>query len=221
MLTIAPAPLCLRCGRHALAQWNAPSSVTPSTSRHSVNVISSNARSWRSAALLIEIVDAAELLRGVRHHRGHRLLVADVGDRRDRLAAVALDLAHDLLGLRPVGAHVDDDRGAARRERLRHRAADVAARAGDQRDAAGEFLFVLTAAPSDRCGHHTATCASFSAAFVLASSQPPWRQLSANLSSMSARVSGSLAPPRKCGWRSSTTLPSASVARIWPVNSSG
>ena len=38
------------------------------------------------------------------------------------------------------------DRGAARRERVRDRAADIAPRPGDQRDAAGKFLRSLTRA---------------------------------------------------------------------------
>ena len=41
------------------------------------------------------------------------------------------------LGFGVVRAHVDDDRGAARGQRHRDRAADVAPRAGDERDAAG------------------------------------------------------------------------------------
>jgi hypothetical protein len=40
---------------------------------------------------------------------------------------------------------------------------------------------------------------SASTDFARLSSQPPWRTFSANFSSMSARVSGSCAPPRKCG----------------------
>ncbi len=36
-----------------------------------------------------------------------------------------------------------------------------------------------------------------------------------------ARESGSCAPPRKCGWRSSSSRPSCSRTRTCPVNSSG
>ena len=76
------------------------------------------------------------MLRRVGHHRGNGFLVRHIGDRRDRLAAVALDLGDHLVGLRFVRAHVDDDRGATRREGLGHRAADIAACARHERDAA-------------------------------------------------------------------------------------
>ena len=33
MFTITPAPLCLRCGRQALTQLNAPSRITPVTAK--------------------------------------------------------------------------------------------------------------------------------------------------------------------------------------------
>src|ERR1043166_2130160 len=169
-----------------------------------------------------QIIDAAELPGRVRDHLEHRLLVRHIGNRDDRLAAVALDLAHARLGLRPVGPQVRDDRRAAGGQRLRHRAADVASRTGDQRDAARQFLFRAHPRSSFRSMRPSySERASLSAAAVFGSLHPPWRQLSVNLAKMSARVSGSLAPPRKCGWRSSITLPSASVMRMWPVNSFG
>src|SRR5262245_46752367 len=52
MFTITPAPLCLRCGRQALTQLNAPSRITPVTARQSASVIVSSACSARTAALL-------------------------------------------------------------------------------------------------------------------------------------------------------------------------
>ena len=114
----------------------------------------------------------AELLYGLRDAAGHGFFVRHIEDGRDRLAAVALDLTHDLLGLRLVGAHVHDDRGAAGRERLRHRAPDVASRAGHQRDTAGEVLLAHRN-PLRSIRPSYSDFASCSAAFVVASSHPP------------------------------------------------
>ena len=62
ILTIAPAPLAFRCGRHALAQWNAPSSMTPSTLRHSVKRHLLEGALLAQRRVVDQIVDAAELL---------------------------------------------------------------------------------------------------------------------------------------------------------------
>ena len=51
----------------------------------------------------------------------------------------SLDLARDGLGLGAVAARIDQDGRPAVRQRQRDRAADIAARAGDDRDLAGEF----------------------------------------------------------------------------------
>src|SRR3954453_9534722 len=54
----------------------------------------------------------------------------------NRLAAVALDFAHDLPGFNLVQSHIHDHRRATCGQRLRHRAPNVAASAGHERDAA-------------------------------------------------------------------------------------
>ena len=87
-----------------------------------------------------EDVDAAEARRGGRNHFLHRLDIGDIGGDAERLAARALDLARDRRGFLQVGAGVDDDCGAAVGERERDAAADIAPGAGDDRDAASEFL---------------------------------------------------------------------------------
>src|SRR6185295_16813355 len=51
--------------------------------------------------------------------------------------------------------------------------------------------------------------------------QPPYAQLWRNLSSTSARDSGSCAPPRRWGCLSSSTEPFFSLTRTCPVYSSG
>ena len=70
-------------------------------------------------------------------------------------------------------AHVDHDRAAAGGKLQRHGAADAAAGAGDDGDAAGQFLvshFAIPAARTDRSVRHTHLHASFSAACARASS---------------------------------------------------
>jgi len=54
----------------------------------------------------------------------------------ERLAAGALDLARDGLGLLQIRACIDDDRRATIRKRERDAAPDIAAGAGDDGDAA-------------------------------------------------------------------------------------
>src|SRR4029077_8314659 len=63
-----------------------------------------------------QIVDAGELFRGPGHAARYAFLVGHVEHRRYRLAAAALDLSDNLLGLGLVRAHVDDDRSTARGE---------------------------------------------------------------------------------------------------------
>ena len=70
-------------------------------------------------------------------------------------------------------------------------------------------------------GASKARRANASHAPARSASQPPCAQLARNFSSMSPRESGSLRPPRRCGWRSSIQLPSAKRTRTWPVYSSG
>ena len=79
-------------------------------------------------------VDAAELGQRARRHRLDLFLAGDVGDDRERLDPEALGFAHDGVGLGLVGAGVDDDVGAFPGQLQHRRAADIAARAGYQRD---------------------------------------------------------------------------------------
>ncbi len=81
-------------------------------------------------------IDAAEAFeRGVGNGL-HRLGVGHVTGDGDGLPAGALDLAHDIVGFLPVGARIDHDGCAVGRERQRNGAADIAARSGDDGDAA-------------------------------------------------------------------------------------
>ena len=79
-------------------------------------------------------VDAAELAERFRRHRLNLVLLADIGDDRDRLDPEILRLARDRLRFLLVRARIDDDIGAFPRELQHRRAADIAPRAGDQRD---------------------------------------------------------------------------------------
>ena len=174
-------------------------------------VISSNGLLAAQRGVVDQDVEAAELLRPRRRPSLAAVAVGDVADDGDGACRRRLRSRRTTaVGLGLVGARVDDHRRAALRERQRDGAADIAAGAGDDGDAAVEFLSrscVIPARLSDRCGRHRASPAAKCRA-ARASSQPPWRALSTNFSSISARVSGSCAPPRKCGWRSSTTAPS-------------
>jgi hypothetical protein len=85
-------------------------------------------------------VDAAEARRGGRNHFLHCRAVGNIGSDAERLAARAPDLARDCLGFLEVGADVDDDSGAAVGKRERDAAADIAPGAGNDGDAAREFL---------------------------------------------------------------------------------
>ena len=64
-----------------------------------------------------------------------------------RLAAGRLDLAHDGVGFRLVGARIHHHRRAGGGQLARDGAADIASGAGDDGDFAGEFVaFSLSAA---------------------------------------------------------------------------
>ena len=74
-------------------------------------------------------------------HALHRVGVGDVREPRQRLAARRLDLLDHGCRPRPCCARTLTTTAApADGQRQRHRAADVAARAGDDGDAAAEFL---------------------------------------------------------------------------------
>ena len=87
-----------------------------------------------------EDIETAELLDGRIRHGLHRHGVGDVPDMNQRLAAGRFYLAHDRVRLGAVAACVHHDRGTSLRERQRDRPADIAARASDDGDLAGEFL---------------------------------------------------------------------------------
>ena len=70
----------------------------------------------------------AELFHRQIGHGLHGTGIGDVADMSQRLAARALDLAHDCVRLIAVAARIDDDGRAISRKRKRNRAADVAAR---------------------------------------------------------------------------------------------
>src|SRR6266540_5672849 len=87
-----------------------------------------------------ENVDASEALDRGGDHLLHRLRVGYVSDDGKRLAACPLDLARDGLSFLQVRPGIDDDGRATCAERERNPSADVASGAGDDRDAAFEFL---------------------------------------------------------------------------------
>ncbi|MNC84776.1 hypothetical protein D3C83_03440 [compost metagenome] len=84
-------------------------------------------------------VQAPEAFHHAVDHGIDRFRVDDVGLVRFGLAARRADLLHDLVRVVLRRARVDRDCGAARRERERDRAADVARGAGDERHLAGEL----------------------------------------------------------------------------------
>ena len=79
--------------------------------------------------------------RGLRH-RLDRGRIGDIAEDSDRLAAGRLDLAHDAVGFRLVGARIDHHRRAGGGELARDGAADIASGAGDDGDFAGEFVAI-------------------------------------------------------------------------------
>jgi len=88
-----------------------------------------------------QIVDAAELFqRGFRHGVDGGC-VDHVGDGDHRLTTLTLDVLDDALTFGAVVPHVDHHGAARRGELQRHLAADAAAGAGDDRDAALQFVF--------------------------------------------------------------------------------
>ena len=97
------------------------------------------------------------------------------------------------------------------------------AAAGDDRDAAVQLALAHSRAHRRSTGRPWRSMRSMASASCVGAraSQPPNRALSRNFARISARVSGSCAPPRIWGLRTSRTLPSFSVARIWPVKLRG
>ena len=186
MLTMAAAPLRLSCGRQALAKLNAPSRMTPITSRHSSSVIWSNAFSPTQCCVVDKTVDAAEALRRRRGHTRHGGRIGDVAETCDRLAAADFDRIHHRIRFRAIRSRIDDDGRAAGRQFERDRASDVAPAPVTMSDTAGEFQVKATSTPlsADRSsGPANSLPHSCNASSVRAASQPPWRALEANFSS--------------------------------------
>ena len=166
------------------------------------------------AALLTRMSSRPNALE--RRHRpagAHRRFVGDVGEHRERLARRALR-SRRASRARPcdVRARDDDDRRAAVGEIERDGAADIARAAGDEGDAAVELAHrSCPRAPQDR-RRRRRRCASMRArasSSARSRGQPPKRAVVVELRRGSRRrVSGSCAPPRICGWRTSRTLPS-------------
>ncbi len=101
-----------------------------------VEVLVGDRRQRKAAGGVHDDVDAAVFGLDPVEHRGHGVLVRDVGLHGDATAARPLDLGDGVLGGgRPAGV-VDDDREAVRGEPDRDGAADAARAAGDQGDAA-------------------------------------------------------------------------------------
>ena len=109
-------------------------------SRHSSKDMSRNEVWRRRPGIAHQDVDAAEPGGGFggepRRHGG----IGHVAHRRHGLAARRLDLAHDAVDGRLVGAAVHDDGRAVARQRERNRAADILARARYERDLALQRL---------------------------------------------------------------------------------
>ena len=72
------------------------------------------------------------------HHAADGSIVGDIREHADRFAAAGADTGDDVIQRSLVAMAVDHHPGAGLRERFGHRAANVAARAGNQRDAAVE-----------------------------------------------------------------------------------
>src|SRR5439155_20525590 len=105
----------------------------------------------------------------------------------------------DRVRLGTIAARIDHDRRTTLRQSQGDRAADIAARAGDDGDFTREFFghepLPRNEERSMRPLYNPAN--SFNAASLCAALQPPCPALSTNLSVTSCRVSGSCAPPRK------------------------
>ena len=137
-----------------------------------------------------------------------------------RLAAGGYDLARDGFCFGAVAARVDEDGRTAFRQRQRDGAADIAAGAGDNGDLAAEFVVAHVRLSAQRRKIDAAmvkTRHQLQGSIALRLCPAAMRDVERNLSITSCRVSGSCAPPRKCGCRSSITLPSFRVARMCPV----
>ena len=102
-------------------------------SRHSSNDMSRN-EVWRRRPALLTRMSTPPNACGFGGEPRRDGGIGDVAHRRHRLAARRLDLAHDTVDGGLVGTTVDEHRGAVARQRERDRAADILARARDERD---------------------------------------------------------------------------------------
>ena len=150
MLTIEPPPALAIWGAQACEHRNAPSRITASTRRQSVNDIDRERLLGPDRGIVHEDIDSSEALDGRLHHRGHGVGIGHVGDVAPRAATGGLDIAHRLVHIGVGMQRIDHHVGAAGGERARDRPADVAGAAGDQRDFPVQF-------PArhgiHRCGH--------------------------------------------------------------------
>jgi len=127
------------------------------------------ARERNGAGVVDADVDSAECGDALRHRSGGLLLVADVADQRQRLAAEGDDLlggAEDRpgqLGVRLGRLRREDDVGAVARQPARDRQADAAAGAGNEDRLVAE-----------RHGRLPVSCASV-VDIVVAVNRPPRR----------------------------------------------
>src|SRR4029077_3829612 len=90
-------------------------------------------RQQHDAGIVDEHIDAAERRLGSVEHAADGLLIADIGLRAQRAAALVLDLARHGFGGRGVARVVDDDGKAVPGQPLRHRGADAARGSGHDR----------------------------------------------------------------------------------------
>src|SRR5215470_9930234 len=234
MLTIAPAPLRLRWGKQALTQLNAPSRMTPVTARQSASVIVSSACSTRTAALLTRMsmrpkreAAAATMVPTASASATSAVTASASPPPRPISAATASASCKFERALTTTAAPPSASASAMARPMLRPAPVTMATRPDSSWviailnlvQARGELNTQSAYPRKDERSIFPSNSVRISASAdcVRAASHPPWRALSANFSSMSPRVSGSCAPPRICGWRSSITRPSASSARMCPV----
>ena len=189
-------------------------------SRHSSSVIWSSGFSRRSAALLTRtsmrpkrsaaVADHARRPRP--HRRRRRARASALAAGRPRSRAPPRPPPRDCVrALTTTAAPPAASSSAIARPILRPAPVTMATR-----PASSWFSqsLITRSAQQDRSVRHTGVAHSAQRGLD-ARARPSRRgaQLRANFSSMSCRVSGSCAPPRICGWRSSTTSAVAQHAR--------
>ena len=133
-----------RCGMQALADDEGPARVDVLHQVVALHLERLGAGEGDRRRVVHAHVDSAEALDRLRHRRGHLLLVADVADDRQRLAAGRLDLLGGRvdraleLGVRLRGLGDQRDVGAVASGAQGDRQPDAAAGAGDEEGLARE-----------------------------------------------------------------------------------